>query len=247
MDGVMAMAAEHKLTVIEDCAQAHGAEYKGRRVGSIGHSACFSFFATKNMTTGEGGMILTDDDEIAQRCRLIRSHGMTDRDTHVILGYNYRMTEMEAAMGIVQLGRLDELNATRTRNSEYLLTHLDGIPWLKLPKIESCVKHAYFWCPLQVDEGKLGMSTKELVALLREHGVEVRHRYNEPLYRQPLLANRENYPLNCGHYQGAPDYGALFLPNVEQVAGKMIGLPNHPNLTQAQLDRVLEVLLGIVD
>lgn len=245
MDDVMAVAEEHNLIVIEDCAQAHGAEYKGRRVGSIGHSACFSFFATKNITTGEGGMILTDDDEIAQRCRLIRSHGMTDRDTHVILGYNFRMTELEAAMGIVQLGRLDELNAARTRNSEYLLTHLGDIPWLKLPRIEPYVKHAYFWCPVQVDEEKLGMGTKELVSDLRERGVEVRHRYNDPLYCQPLLANRENYPLNCEHYRDAPDYGAVCLPNVEQVAGKMIGLPNHPNLTQAQLDRVLQVLCDV--
>jgi len=246
MDGIQAIAAEFDLIVIEDCAQAHGASYRGRGVGSMGAAGCFSFYATKNMTTGEGGMIVTNDEAIAGRCRLIRSHGMTDRDTHRILGYNYRMTEMAGAMGVVQLGRLPELNRKRTENSEYLLENLADVPWLKVPTVPEHVEHVYFWCPVQVLEQKLGVGTPELVALLRERGVEVRQRYSAPLYRQPLLTESGNYPLNEPHYGNAPQYGELRLPVCEQVCGRMIGLPNHPGLSRSELDTVLEVLHGVL-
>ena len=245
MDGINAIAEEHGLVVIEDCAQAHGAEYHGQKVGSIGHVGCFSFYATKNMTTGEGGMIVTDDEEIAEKCRMIRNHGMAGRDSHLVLGYNYRMGEMSAAIGSVQLRKLDLMNADRIRNSEYLLSRLDDIPWLRVPKINMDTKHVYFWCPVQIDEPTLGVSTKDLVGVLRERGVEVRQRYDEPLYRQPLLTDRSGYPLSCEHYSGAPDYTSVSLPVVEAVAGKMIGLPNHPKLSQDELDKVLEVFHGI--
>ena len=224
MDKLMMVAEEYELSVIEDCAQAHGARYHGSRVGSIGQVGCFSFYATKNMTTGEGGIIVTDDEDIANRCRLIRSHGMSDRDTHAVLGFNYRMTDMAGAMGIVQLDRLEELNAIRVKNS-----------------IPDYVEHVYFWCPVQIRENVLGMDTKGFVSLLRKHNVEVRHRYSEPLYRQPLLTDNSLYPLCCEHYRDAPDYGSLSLPVVESVAGKMIGLPNHPGLSLADMDKVLEV------
>tara|TARA_Y100000588_G_scaffold390348_1_gene495538 strand:- start:185 stop:1321 length:1137 start_codon:yes stop_codon:yes gene_type:complete len=241
MDKLMMVAEEYGLLVIEDCAQAHGAKYHGSRVGSIGQAGCFSFYATKNMTTGEGGIIVTDDEDIANRCRLIRSHGMSDRDTHAILGFNYRMTDMAGAMGIVQLDRLDELNALRVKNSEYLLNGLNDISWLRVPSIPDYVEHVYFWCPVQIREDVLGMDTKDFVSLLRKNNVEVRHRYSEPLYRQLLLTDSSLYPLCCDHYRDAPDYGSLSLPVVESVAGKMIGLPNHPGLSLADMDKVLEV------
>ena len=110
MKRIMEIARKYDLYVIEDCAQAHGTEYYGKKVGSIGHIGAFSFFATKNMTTGEGGMITTNDEEVAKKAKMIRSHGMIDRDNHIMLGYNYRMTEMEAAFGLVQLSKLDQLN-----------------------------------------------------------------------------------------------------------------------------------------
>ena len=152
---------------------------------------------------------------------------------------------MAAAIGSVQLRKLDLMNADRIRNSEYLLSRLDDIPWLRVPKISTETKHVYFWCPVQVDEPTLGLSTKELVGVLRERGVEVRQRYDEPLYRQPLLTDRSGYPLCCEHYRDAPDYKSVSLPVVEAVAGRMIGLPNHPKLSQDELDKVLEVFHGI--
>jgi len=249
MDQIMEIAEEHKLLVIEDAAQAHGAEYKGRKVGSIGHIGCWSFYATKNMTTGEGGMITTDDPDIAKRAMLIRNHGMTSRDEHSILGYNYRMNEIAAAIGIVQLSRLDKLNEVRTKNSLYLLEGLKDVEWLEIARIKPYVKHAFFWCPVKVNEEALGMTTRELVIELKRRGVEVRHRYVTPLYKQPVLINKNAYPrncpFNCPFYNMRVDYSNLNCPNAEAIAGKIIGLPNHPKLSRKELDMVISTLKSI--
>src|SRR5437870_12316820 len=107
MEPLVDSAKEHGIPIIEDAAQAHGAEYHGKKAGNLGDTACFSFYATKNMTTGEGGMIVTDNDEIAEKARLLRDHGQTSKYQHVLVGYNYRMTEIAAAIGLVQLKKLD--------------------------------------------------------------------------------------------------------------------------------------------
>jgi len=246
MDAIMKIAREHNLLVIEDAAQAHGAEYKGKKVGSIGDAGCWSFYATKNMTTGEGGMITTDNSDLAEKARIIRNHGMTSRDDHVVLGYNYRMNEIAAAIGLIQLAKLDELNKTRIENSMYLLKNLRDVNWLYVPEIKPYVKHAFFWCPVRVNEEKLGYKTTELVAKLRERGVEVRHRYGAPLYKQPMLINQVAYPkkcpFSCPYYGKKIDYSKFHCKNAEQIAGKMIGLPNHPKLKREELDTVISTI-----
>lgn len=249
MDQIMEIARDHDLLVIEDAAQAHGAEYKGRKVGSIGDIGCWSFYATKNITTGEGGMITTNYSNITERARLIRSHGLTSRDDHEVLGYNYRMNEIAAAIGLVQLSKLDELNKIRAKNSMYLLKKLEEVDWLETAKIKPYVKHAFFWCPVRVDEVKLGMKTKDLVASLRERGVEVRHRYVAPLYKQPMLLNQNAYPkkcpFSCPFYGKEIDYSRFGCPNTEKIAGKMIGLPNHPKLKREELDTIISTIKTI--
>ena len=115
-----ALCREHDLFLIEDAAQAHGSTHRGKMVGSFGYLGCFSFYATKNMTTGEGGMVTTDDPELADRVRLLINHGQKEKYLHTTLGYNYRMTDMAAAIGLVQLKRLDGMNARRAANAKYL-------------------------------------------------------------------------------------------------------------------------------
>jgi perosamine synthetase len=229
MDRLMEIAGHHGIPVLEDCAQAHGTEYKGRKVGSLGRAGAFSFFATKHMTTGEGGMITTDDPEIVKTARIIRSHGMSGRDDHVRLGFNNRMTEMEAAMGLVQLKKLDELNRKRIANSEYLLSRAKELPWARIPVPGKAVKHTYFWCPIMVraDSGK---TINDLKGHLETNNIEFRQRYQEPLYRQPIMKKID------------PAYAELSLPNVEKVAGQVIGLPNHPGLRETELSRITRVL-----
>jgi dTDP-4-amino-4,6-dideoxygalactose transaminase len=242
MDAINAIAARRGIAVVEDCAQAHGTTYRGQKVGSLGEMGAFSFFATKHMTTGEGGAVTTNNARWAETLRLFRSHGLRGRNDHVMLGYNYRMTEMAAAIGIVQLGKLESLNDARIRNSQYLAAKLDGIPWLTLPQVPAHVRHTYFWCHVLVNEERLGFDTRELARLLRENGVEVRERYVAPLYRQAVLT--ENLPALLRLSGGAhlPRYGEMHLPNAERVAGRLIGLPNRPDMTEDELDRVVEVV-----
>lgn len=246
MTRLMEIATKHRLYVIEDCAQAHGTEYYGKKVGSLGDIGVFSFFATKNMTTGEGGMITSNNEEVAKTAKMIRSHGMADRDNHVILGYNYRMTEMEAAFGIVQLSKLDRFNEVRIKHSEYLLSNLKDLDWLRIHNFSSNIKHTYFWCPIRIDEQALGREVSEFKEYLKENGIGFRQRYQEPLYKQVMLLKKKTYPkgcpLTCPYYGSNIDYSNVYLKNAEKFAGKIIGLPNHPKLEEVHLDRILNVI-----
>ncbi len=229
MDKILELANQYDIPVLEDCAQAHGTEFNGRKVGGLGTAGAFSFFATKHMTTGEGGIITTNSSEIAETTKIIRNHGMSGRDDHIRLGFNNRMTEIEAAMGLVQLEKMDELNDRRIRNSKILIDQIKNLSWASIPVPVSNVKHTYFWCPLMVKEN-CGKSIGELKEHLKNNGIGFRHRYSEPLYNQPVL---KKVGLN---------YSSLFLPNVEKIAGEVIGLPNHAGLSQDELDRIVGVL-----
>lgn len=243
MDEILEFAAEHDLAVIEDAAQAHGATYKGDVVGSIGDIGCFSFYATKNITSGEGGMITTDDDEIAAQLRSLRNHGLANRDRHVALGYNYRMSELHAAVGAKQVERLSEFNERRREISEQLRTELADVSWLRNVEIREYVDHAYFWAPFEIDTDAIGLSGKEVWAALKEEGVETRHRYNVPLYDQPVFKEHVgfNSDFPWSENEATHDYD-LSLPNVESVVGRMIGLPNHPNMTESEIEYVVETI-----
>ncbi|HDQ41908.1 MAG TPA: DegT/DnrJ/EryC1/StrS family aminotransferase [Desulfonatronum sp.] len=229
MDELLALAEKHGLLVLEDCAQAHGTEFGGRKVGSLGQAGAFSFFATKHMTTGEGGMITTDDPNLADLARRLRSHGMAGRDSHEHLAYNNRMTEMGGAMGLIQLAKLDELNDRRIAHSEYILDRIQDLEWARLPRPRHACKHTYFWCPVIV-RPESGRSAEQLKAHLQAQGIGFRHRYAEPLYRQPVIRKLH------------PEAAEQHLPVVESVAGRVIGLPNHPGLGREELDRVVEAV-----
>lgn len=245
MDGIMDVARRKNLVVIEDCAQAHGTEFRGRRVGSIGHIGCFSFYATKHMTTGEGGMLTSENAEWMDLARKIRSHGLINRDDHEYLGYNYRMTEMEAAIGLVQLRKLENFNERRIANCEYILgrlaEHKAAHPqaWFSLPVLAPHIRHTYFWCPLIINTEQ-GIDPAETVVRLRDRGVEVRQRYKEPLSRQKVLEHVTDNPLNQ-----PPDYKSLSLPVSEKFAGRLIGLPNHPRLTREEMDFVVDTVANL--
>lgn len=229
LDKLITISRKYNVSVLEDCAQAHGSEFKGKRVGGFGEAGAFSFFATKHMTTGEGGMITTNNPKVAEVAKVVRNHGMSGRDIHERLGFNNRMTEIEAALGLVQLKKLDHLNELRIANSEYLIQNVKSISWAEVPMPNAPIKHTYFWCPLMVKA-----SSDKKIQDLKEHlminKIGFRQRYQEPLYKQPALVQAG---INCSD---------IYLPNVEKIAGKVIGLPNHSRLTKNNLDRILEVL-----
>lgn len=243
MDEIRAFADDHDLDVVEDAAQAHGARYRGDVVGSIGDVGCFSFYATKNITSGEGGMITTDDAEVADRLRRLRNHGLATRDRHVDLGYNYRMSELHAAIGAEQVDRLSAFNDRRREVTERLRDELSDVEWLTNVEIRDYVDHAYFWAPFEVDEAAAGTTGKEVWSALKDRGVETRHRYTVPLYDQPVFDEHRgfngSFPWSAN--DGDHDYD-LSLPNVEAVVGRLIGLPNHPNVTDEEVDYVVKTV-----
>jgi perosamine synthetase len=244
MDEICDFADEHDLAVIEDAAQAHGATYKGDGVGSIGDFGCFSFYATKNITTGEGGVVTTDDDELAEEVRTLRNHGLADRDTHVELGYNFRMSDVHGAIGAAQVDRLEEFNERRREVSERLRADLADVEWLEPATVREYVDHAYFWAPFEVDEEAIGMTGKEVWAALKDQGVETRHRYTTPLYRQPVFAEHRGFngEFPWSENERAHDYAEMNLPNVEEVVGRMLGLPNRPNIDEEEIEFVVETI-----
>ena len=241
MDQITEVCKQNGLFVIEDCAQAHGAEYKDKKVGTFGDINCWSFYATKNMTTGEGGMVTSNNKEFTDKIFALRNHGMTNRNEHTILGYNYRLSEIHAAIGLVQLEKLDVFNKKRREISYTLRDQLSSVDWLEPQHIPDYVNHAFFWCAFKVDEKKIGMSGRELREELMKKGVEVRHRYTAPLYKQPvLLENNFNGLIN-----EKLDYSKIYLPNVESIAGKLIGLPNHPGLSEEDIQEIVSTIRSI--
>ncbi|HUW95859.1 MAG TPA: DegT/DnrJ/EryC1/StrS family aminotransferase [Anaerolineae bacterium] len=214
MDAIMQIAESHGLAVIEDACQAHGAAIRGQKVGSFG-TGCFSFYPSKNMTTAEGGMITTDDDEIAERTRLIRNHGQSETYHHVAPGYNFRMTELQAALGLVQLDKLPEWTRKRIENASYLSERLSNVP---TPQVREGYLHVYHQYTVRVERDRDVALEK-----LAEAGIGARVYYPLPVHQQPFYRRL-----------GFEDS----LPVAERMSEQVLSLPVHPALTQEDLDRI---------
>jgi dTDP-4-amino-4,6-dideoxygalactose transaminase len=216
MTAIEASAEGHGLVVIEDAAQAHLAAASGRRAGSFG-TGCFSFYATKNMMAGEGGMVTTDDPALAARLRRLRSHGEATRYSTIELGFNYRMTDIAAAIALAQLARLPELTAQRRANAAYLSRHLEGLVPPPPPADEAAmVWHQY---TVRVPQGR-----DALAAWLAEHGIQTGTFYPTILPDQPFYKE-----------QG---YAGDF-PVARQLAAEVLSLPVHPALSTSDLEQIV--------
>ncbi len=222
---------ENKLILVEDCAQAHGAEYRGKKVGSFG-VGCFSFYPTKNMTTGEGGMVTMDDEQAANVVNLLRDHGQTSKYTHTLLGYNYRMTDIQAALGQVQLKKLDKFNLIRRRNAAYLNNHIRS-DCLITPFAAKNVTHVYnqYVLTLDIDIVEREAFTRHLASC----GIGYAIHYPTPIYRQPLYAELGYTDKN------------VQCPIALELADRLVSLPVHPGLTVEDLEYVCTILNEYVD
>lgn len=225
MDEIMAICKKHNLVLIEDACQAHGAEYKTKKVGSFG-IGCFSFYPTKNMTTGEGGMVTTNDEAIAQQARLVRQHGQSRRYVHDILGYNFRMTDIAAALGICQLKKLDSANQKRNRNAAYLTEHIKSIKGLIPPYTGPNRNHVFHQYTIKVTP-EYKYSREDLQQKLLAKGVSTIIYYPTPSHQQPLYKNL-----------GFKDV----LPVTETMAQQVLSLPVHPGLTEDDLKTIVGCL-----
>ena len=217
MDSIMSIAKEHSLVVIEDACQSHGAIYKGHRVGSFG-TGTFSLYPTKNMTSGEGGMITTNDPVIAEKCRVIRQHGMRRRYYHDELGFNFRMTDLHAAVGLAQLHKLERFNQIRRANAIYLSTHLEGVI---TPRVPQGCEHVFHQYTVRVQGGRRDL----LRTYLQEHEIGSEVYYPVPVHQQI-------------YYKGVLGYTDS-LPVAEQAAAEVLSLPVHSGLSQADLESIV--------
>lgn len=219
MDPIAAIAKKYNLVIIEDACQSHGAKYKEKKVGSWG-TACYSFYPTKNMTTIEGGMITTNDPQVAARARLLRNHGSPKRYLHDTLGFNFRMTDIQAAIGLVQLSKVDGWNRRRQENARFLTERLSKINGVKPPMVQEGNEHVFHQYTICVEKER-----DKLVEGLNGAGIAAGVYYPIPIHRQPLY-------INMG-YQDV-------LPITETVALQVMSLPVHPALTQDELDTIVK-------
>lgn len=230
MGPICDIAEKYGVRVVEDAAEAHGALYNGRKAGSLGDMACFSFYPNKNMTTGEGGMIATDDEELAEKMRMIRSHGQDARYHHVMLGYNYRMTDFQAALGLVQFSRLERVVEMKVEKASYYDKRIretfgDGIA---VPYVASDRTHVYMFYSVRL---KTKVTRDKAVIELENRGVETRVSF-PCIHLQPL-------------YKELFDYRSGLLPVTESVSDTILCLPMYPHISQEEQEYVLLVLIDM--
>jgi perosamine synthetase len=232
MDPIMELAAKYHLSVVEDAAEAHGAEYKGRKAGGIGHINCFSFYANKIITCGEGGMVVTNDRELADKARRIKdlAHSTEQRFLHKEIGFNYRMTNLQAAIGLAQFEHIEQLVEMRRKNARLYNERLKDIPGLTLPVEKSWAKNVYWMYGVLVED-EFGMTRDDLMARLKQEGIDTRA-FFVPMHRQPVftdmgLFQQERYPV------------------AEDIGNRGLYLPSSSGLTETQIDFITSALRRI--
>jgi dTDP-4-amino-4,6-dideoxygalactose transaminase len=226
LNPIVAIADRHGLAVVEDACQAHGAEYDGRRAGSFGHGV-FSLYGTKNMTTGEGGLITTDDDRLADWIRMYRNQGMSERYHHPILGYNFRLTDIAAAIGLAQLAKLDRNTERRRAIAGRYDAAFADLP-VRTPVIPSGRTHVFHQYTIEVEGDRDGIATDLATA-----GIATAVYYPVPVNRQPYILDR--------------GFGGAVLPVTDRASQRTLSLPMFPGLTDADQASVIAAVRDAVD
>ncbi|MCX5781175.1 MAG: DegT/DnrJ/EryC1/StrS family aminotransferase [Elusimicrobia bacterium] len=224
MDSFLKLKEKYNFILIEDCAQAHGAEYNGKKVGSFGDSSAFSYYATKNITTGEGGIVLTNNSEIDKLSRQIINHGRSEHSVHSVLGYNYRMTNIAAAIGLVQMSHLNDWNKKRKQNAAILSEGLKDTSFLKIPYISNKCDPVFHQYTIRVNS----KIRQKLMDYLTKNEVGCGIYYPRVIYSQPLYEN-------LGFQKG-------LCPKAEKAADEVLSIPVHPSLTRKQLEKIISII-----
>lgn len=230
IDAVNTFAKKHNLKILWDAAQSHGATYKGKDIGCFDHAVSYSFYPSKNMFVGEGGMVTTNDDTLAHKLKYLRTHGQTGKYYHEMLGLNYRMTDVEAAIGRKQLLRLDEMLSMRRRNAKILNAALAQIPGIKTQKVTPQSEHAWHQYCITIDIAAFGMDRDALSAALKDKGIVTGVHYPRGCHQQPVFEKM---------------YGPQKpLPVTEKLCAQILAIPVHHGLNETGAQ---EVAAAIVD
>ena len=218
METLLDLAKHYGLFILEDCCQAHGARYKGRRVGSMGISGCFSFYPSKNLTVfGDGGILVTDDETLAKHCRMLRDHGRKEKYEHELVGYNLRFNEIQAAVGRLQLKRLEGFNESRRQIARWYSDGLKGLPMIT-PKVQDWAEPVFHLYVIQTSK------RDSLATYLKERGIQTGIHYPVPCHLQPAVQNTLGPQPN--------------LERTEEAAKKILSLPIYPELEKEKVDFV---------
>lgn len=258
IDQIKNIAEENNIIVVEDCALAMGAEYSGKKVGTLGDIACFSFGAGKQLFTGEGGMITTNNEELAESISERNHHYGTQRNgrligTAEILGYNYKPTELTSAVGIAQMEKIDLLNQKRIDNSEYLSNGLANLDNIELPFVPDNVKHVFNEYMIKIDETKANLTRDELWKALVKKGFMADPLFDTPMYLEPSFRNKIGHghgthcPFNCPLYQGTVNYEDGLCPIAENVLKKVLTISPHPGLNKKDLDKIISTIRNLIN
>jgi perosamine synthetase len=232
-DAILDLANRRGLRVIDDSCEALGARYKGRMLGQFGDAAAFAFYPNKQITTGEGGVVVTNDENIARLARSLRNQGRGEMGAwleHERLGYNYRMDEMSAALGLSQLRRIEEFLEKRARVASWYTQRLEGVPGVRPPVVKPHVRMSWFVYVVTLEEG---LAREPVMKAMEDMGIPTRG-YFSPVHLQPYM--RERFGYRGGE-----------LPVTESVARRTIALPFHNNLTPEEVETVVEGLRVAVE
>lgn len=225
------VARERGVALIEDAAQAHGAEYDGAKIGSIGDMTCFSFYAGKNMTTGEGGMVTTNDDDYSERLRIVRTHGEQRPYWPVTVGHNYRMSELLAAIGLAQLKKLPSFVEQRRKNAQLLNQKIGVLGKVIRPKEFERRKHAWYLYTLRLRGANAGKRNK-VIEKMRSKNIEAAVYYESPLHMLPLYRDLSTTRRP--------------LPETEKACRQVFSIPIHPRLTGPELEYIFDTLKRVL-
>ncbi|MFX0171969.1 MAG: DegT/DnrJ/EryC1/StrS family aminotransferase [Candidatus Hodarchaeota archaeon] len=244
MKAINDIAEDHNLLIIEDACQAHGGRIDGKHVGSFGDVGCFSFYATKNMMSGEGGMVVTNNDEVAERIRSLKNHGRGPSGGyhHHLIGYNFRLADPLAAIGLIQLRKLPGMLKQRQRNAEAIRKTIMELDSIRNQKIMKGVTHSHYICApiLENHDHKI----EDIIKKLANHGINSRQIYNVPCHQQPTyLRGIRNWKWT--KYVKYPDYSKVVLPNTDKVARFHFEVPIHPGVTNEEISIIQDALIDI--
>ena len=260
LDELESLARKHNLRLIEDSAQSPGALYRERLAGTIGEVGILSLNYHKSIQTGEGGIALTDDPDVALRMQLVRNHGevvageIGKEDMENQLGWNYRLSEIQAAIGIAQLPKLDTLNGVRRTLAVLLIEKLRGVEFLSPPVVEDGCAHAYYIFPMRYDAEVLGLDRGVFARAMNAEGISLSTGYVKPIYLNPMYRNRLVYgragcPFTCGHYEGEVDYSEGLCPVTERLYYRDLvttDICKYPN-SEAEIDEFTRALEKVTD
>ena len=254
MDAILALGKKYNIAVIEDCCQSYLSQYKGKLVGTMGEIGCFSLQQSKHMSSGDGGILVTNDDELARRARLFADKGWPRGGgvrEYGFLGLNYRMNELTGAVATAQVGKVESVVARRRAAASAVTERLAGVPGVLTPKVREGCEHSWWQYPFMIDEQALTVSPKEFAAAVSAEGVSVGHGYiGQPIYMCQILQDKATYgksqcPFSCPHYGKELTYKAEDCPNTLEILRRLLIAPCNELFTEKDVDDIATAITKV--